>query len=72
MTGQTTLMRRIGDAITMFVVSGLSLLLLMYVAFGEGQRTYQQFHLEKLVAQGHLLRRLGVVRGDLHLREVRG
>lgn len=48
-------MRRIGDAMTMFVVSGLSLLLLMYVAFGEGQRTYQQFHLEKLVAQGRVI-----------------
>ena len=55
MTGKTTIIRRMGDAFTMFVVSGLSLLLLMYVAFGEGQRTYQQFHLEKLVAQGRVI-----------------
>jgi hypothetical protein len=39
----------------MFVVSGLSLLLLLYVAFGEGQRTFQQFHLEKLIAQGRVV-----------------
>ena len=48
-------LHRISDALTMFIVSGLSLLLLMYVAFGEGQRTYQQFHLEKLVAQGRVI-----------------
>ena len=48
-------LHRISDAFTMFIVSGLSLLLLMYVAFGEGQRTYQQFHLEKLVAQGRVI-----------------
>ena len=48
-------LHRISDAFTMFIVSGLSLLLLMYVAFGEGQRTDQQFHLEKLVAQGRVI-----------------
>lgn len=55
MNDMKMLARRITDAITMFVVSGLSLLLLMYVAFGEAQRTYQQFHLEKLVAQGRVI-----------------
>ena len=39
----------------MSVVSGLSLVLLMYVAFGESQRTFQQFHLEKLIAQGRVV-----------------
>ncbi|MDH3792836.1 MAG: hypothetical protein OES41_13940, partial [Rhodospirillales bacterium] len=39
----------------MFLVSGLSLLLLMYVGFGEAQRTYQQFHIEKLAAQARVV-----------------
>ncbi len=55
MATQKKKLHRISDAFTMFIVSGLSLLLLMYVAFGEGQRTYQQFHLEKLVAQGRVI-----------------
>ena len=55
MATQKKKLHRVSDALTMFVVSGLSLLLLMYVAFGEGQRTYQQFHLEKLVAQGRVI-----------------
>lgn len=36
----------------MFLVAGLSLALLIYVAYGEALRTYQQFHVEKVVAQG--------------------
>ena len=32
--------RRVGDALTMFLVTGLSLVLLVYVGFGEGKRTY--------------------------------
>ncbi len=43
------------DAVTMFLVSGLSLFLLMYVAFGEAQRTYKQFHVEKLAAHGRVV-----------------
>ena len=39
----------------MFLVSGLSLLLLMYVGFGEAQRTYEQFHIEKLAAQARVV-----------------
>ena len=50
MANHIPIARRVRDALTMFVVSGLSLLLLLYVAFGEGQRTFQQFHLEKLIA----------------------
>ena len=36
----------------MFIVAALSLLLLLYVGFGDGKRTYEQLHIEKLTAQG--------------------
>ena len=36
----------------MFVVTCLSLLLLVYVGFGEGKRTYEEFQIEKVTAQG--------------------
>ncbi len=39
----------------MFVVTTLSLLLLVYVGYGEGKRTYEQFHIEKLAAQGQIV-----------------
>ena len=45
------------DAVTMLLVAGLSLLLLMYVGFGEAQRTFQQFHVEKLTAQARVVQR---------------
>jgi predicted MFS family arabinose efflux permease len=47
--------RRFVDSLTMFVVCGLSLLLLVYVAYGEAQRHFLQFHLEKLQAQGRVV-----------------
>ena len=46
--------RRLIDATMMFLVLGLSLLLLIYVGFSEAKRTYQQFQLEKLEAQGKI------------------
>ena len=48
----TVLRRRLIDSGIMFLVAGLSLALLIYVAYGEALRTYQQFHIEKVVAQG--------------------
>ena len=39
----------------MFIVTGLSLLLLVYVGIGEGKRTYEQFEIEKLTSQGRTL-----------------
>lgn len=39
----------------MFIVSGLSMLLVVYVGYGEAQRTYNQFQVEKLEAQGKIL-----------------
>jgi predicted MFS family arabinose efflux permease len=47
--------RRLIDGGTMFVVTALSLLLLVYVGYGEGKRTYEQFHVDKLIAQGKIV-----------------
>ena len=47
--------QRLIDSATMFVVSGVSLLLLMYIAFGEAQRTHQQYFVEKLAAQAKVI-----------------
>src|SRR4030095_9565977 len=44
--------RRLIHAATMFVVSALSLLLLLYVSYGDGKRTYEQLHIEKMMANG--------------------
>jgi len=44
--------RRLVDGITMFIVTGLSLMLLVYVGIGEGKRTYEQLEIEKLTSQG--------------------
>ena len=43
--------RRLNDATTMFVVLFVSLLLLIYVAFGEAKRTYEGFQGDKLHGQ---------------------
>lgn len=50
-----SLRRRVAYGVTMLVVSGLSLMLLLYVGYGEARRTYQNFLLEKLAAQGSLV-----------------
>jgi predicted MFS family arabinose efflux permease len=42
--------RRVIQAATMFVVTMLSLLLLLYVSHGDGKRTYEQIHIEKMIA----------------------
>ena len=46
---------RLIDAVTMLLVSGVSLILLMYVGFGEAQRTYQKFYVEKVTAQAKVV-----------------
>lgn len=43
------------NAITMTIVAGLSLVLLLYVGFGEATRTLQQFQVDKLASQGRYL-----------------
>jgi hypothetical protein len=52
---QTTIGRRFTDGVTMFIVTALSLFLLVYVGMGEGSRTYQQLEIEKLSSQGRRL-----------------
>jgi MFS family permease len=47
--------RRLVDAVTMFIVTALSFLLLVYVGYGEGRRTYEQFHVEKLIGHGSVV-----------------
>ena len=66
--------RRLSDAVTMLLVTGLSLLLLVYVGFGEAQRTYSQFHVEKLHAQGQILQNAiaSYLRAGLPLRQYVG
>lgn len=59
-----TLRHRLAYGATMLVVCGLSLLLLIYVGFGEAQRTYPNFHFEKLAAQGRIVQNAM----DSHLR----
>jgi MFS family permease len=47
--------RRLAEAITMFVVASLSFMLLLYVGFGDGKRNYEAVQLEKLTAHGLFL-----------------
>ena len=49
--GKSNLVERIADGFTMFVVMWLSLLLLIYVALGEGSRIYERFQGDKLAGQ---------------------
>jgi predicted MFS family arabinose efflux permease len=66
--------RRVVDGITMFVVTGLSLLLLVYVGFGEGKRIYEQFQAEKLVANGQIVQNAmeNYLRAGLPLKQFAG
>jgi MFS family permease len=45
------------DGLTIAIVTGLSLMLLLYVAYGEASRTYQQFQIGKLTAQGTVVQK---------------
>jgi len=68
------LRHRLADGATMFIVTGLSLLLLLYVAFGEGKRGYEQIHIEKITAQGRLVQSSieKYLRDDLPLKQYAG
>ncbi len=55
MTDSKTLAQRIVDAATMFAVSSICLLLLLFVGYGTVTRTYEQQVIDKLVAQGQLV-----------------
>ncbi|MGZ0187690.1 MAG: MFS transporter [Alphaproteobacteria bacterium] len=45
----------IANAVTMTIVAGLSLVLLLYVGYGEATRTLQQFQVDRLASQGRYL-----------------
>jgi MFS family permease len=47
--------RRLVDGLTMFVVTALSLFLLLYVSYGDSKRTYEQIHIEKMMADGAVI-----------------
>jgi len=68
------LRHRLAYGATMLVVCGLSLLLLIYVGFGEAQRTYPNFHFEKLAAQGRIVQNAmdAYVRSGLPLSQFGG
>ncbi len=65
---------RLIDGLTMFVVTGLSLLLLVYVGFGEGKRIYEQFHIEKLTGHGRIVQNVmeNYLRAGLPLNQYAG
>jgi len=52
---ENSLKRGIANFFAMLAVSTLSLFLLLYIGFGEAQRTYEQLHYEKLMAQGQII-----------------
>ncbi len=68
------LSRRIADAITMFVVMWLSMLLLLFVAFSEGKRTFERFQGDKLVGQVQIVQTAmeGFLRSGLPLEQFVG
>lgn len=49
------LRQRIANAISMALVAGTSFFLLVYVGYGEANRSYEQFYVEKLTAQAKVL-----------------
>ena len=65
---------RLVAGVTMFIVTALSLVMLLYVGFGEGRRTYEQIHIEKVTAQGRLVQDAieRYLRDDLPLKQFAG
>jgi predicted MFS family arabinose efflux permease len=68
------LSRRLLDSLAMFGVAAISMTLLIYIAFGEARRTYEQFQIEKLVAQGQVAQSAveGFVRPGLPMHQFVG
>jgi MFS family permease len=65
---------RLLDGLLMLVVTGLSLSVLLYVAFGEAKRGYEQVSIEKITAQGRFLQNSieNYLRQDLPLKQYAG
>lgn len=66
--------QRLTNGFTVFVVVCLSLLLLLYLGYGEGVRTYGQFHIDKLTSEGKVVQNImeGYLRADLPLKDYAG
>jgi len=71
---ENSLKRGIANFFAMLAVSTLSLFLLLYIGFGEAQRTYEQLHYEKLMAQGQIIQNTmeKVLRPGLPLKQYVG
>lgn len=64
MKSSTQVRNRRRDALSLFLVCAVSLLLLVYVGLGEAQRTLIKFQIAKLAAQGEIVQHLM----ETHLR----
>lgn len=73
-TEHRPLRKRAVEAAALGVVALLSLLLLLFVAFGEARQTMERFHAEKMLAQGQVIRNSieAFVRPGLPLRHFVG
>lgn len=74
MTRKNGIARRLGEALVMFIVTLLSLILLVYVGYGEGKRTYGEFHTAKVVTQAGTVRNAleAFLRDGLPIRQFAG
>jgi hypothetical protein len=65
---------RLIDGLTMYVVTAASLMLLLYVGYGDSKRTYEQIHIEKITTNGQLVQNSieKFLRDGLPLRQYAG
>jgi MFS family permease len=56
MAGKLKSFNRLVSSLAILLVLGLSLFLLFYVGYGEARRTYPRFEIDKLAAQGDLVK----------------
>jgi MFS family permease len=70
----TKILRWLTDGAAMFVVAAASLCLLLYVGYGDGKRTYELTHIEKLTSQGRYVQNSinKFVRDGLPLKQYAG
>jgi len=68
------LRRWLFEGAAMFIVAAASLFLLLYIGFGDGKRTYEATHIEKLTSQGRYLQNTieKFVRDGLPLKQYAG
>jgi len=65
---------RLIDGFTMYIVTAASLMLLLYVGYGDSKRTYEQIHIEKITTNGQLVQNSieKFLRDGLPLRQYAG